>query len=109
MPAKDAREITITLNPDDIDMSKITGCENLFEEDYPTREETVEEMDERLDDMRRDFTRLIGIREERKRKAEQDEAAREIYSLYKSFVKNGFTEEQAWEMFMSMVKAGLGK
>ena len=109
MPTKDTKEITITLNPDDIDMSKITGCENLFDEDLPTREQTVEEMDEQLDDMRRDFTRLIGIREERKRKAEQDEAAREIYSLYKSFVKGGFTEEQAWEMLMTIVKKELGR
>lgn len=46
-------------------------------------------------------TAVMELEEEREKalKIEKfDEATGELHNLYKSFIKSGFTEEQAWEL-----------
>ena len=106
MPIKDgkATEVTIKINPEDINLSEITGCEGLFEDDEPT----LEELDEELDELHRNFRELAEKREAVKVKHEQDEAAKQMFGLYQSFIDGGFTEVQAWKIFITFLKRELG-
>ena len=47
--------------------------------------------------------------EELRRKEENDKAAQQLHDLYQSFVDKGFSEEQAFYLFMEMVKTAWDK
>ena len=42
--------------------------------------------------------------EEQSRTEQYNKSASEIYNIYTSFVNAGFTEEQAWELFINIIK-----
>ena len=44
-----------------------------------------------------------------RRKEENDKAAQQLRDLYQSLVDKGFSEEQAFALFMAMIKTALEK
>lgn len=42
--------------------------------------------------------------EREKREEANDKMANEILEIYDSFIRAGFTKEQAWEIFMTLLK-----
>ena len=51
-----------------------------------------------------DILTLKKDKEKQKRQKEQDESAEQLYSVYQSYIKAGFTPEQSWEMITIYLK-----
>lgn len=45
-------------------------------------------------------------REEALKTEKYDEAAMELHNMYNSYIKAGFTEEQAWELTLTIMRNG---
>lgn len=67
---------------------------------------TKAQLEQEIKDSRNQIDSLKSELEKANRVETKDNAAQELYELYESYNKAGFTEEQAWELTKIIVNNG---
>lgn len=70
---------------------------------------TKAQLEQEIEDSRDQIDSLKSELEKANRVETKDNAAQELYELYESYNKAGFTEEQAWELTKIIVNNGTAK
>ena len=70
---------------------------------------TKAQLEQEIKDIRNQIDTLKFELEKANRVETKDNAAQELYELYESYNKAGFTEEQAWELTRIIVNNGIAK
>lgn len=70
---------------------------------------TKAQLEQEIEDSRNQIDSLKSELEKANRVETKDNAAQELYELYESYNKAGFTEEQAWELTKIIVNNGTAK
>ena len=70
---------------------------------------TKVQLEQKIKDSRNQIDSLKSELEKANRVETKDNAAQELYELYESYNKAGFTEEQAWELTKIIVNNGTVK
>lgn len=70
---------------------------------------TKAQLEQEIKDSRNQIDSLKSELEKANRVETKDNAAQELYELYESYNKVGFTEEQAWELTKIIVNNGTAK
>ena len=70
---------------------------------------TKAELEQEIKDSHNQIATLKCELEKANRVESKDNAAVELYEMYESYVKAGFTEEQAWELTKIIINNGTTK
>ena len=74
-----------------------------------TSKELTQEVKELHEKQTEEMRQLEEQREKALKKEKYDESAVELHDLYESYIKAGFTEEQAWELTRIIIANGTKK